>query len=435
MTRRKRTRANGEGSAYQLADGRWRAEVQIGWETLPDGRRKPVRKYVYAATEKDARYERNELIRRRDNGQLPAGGRMTVRIWLAHWLDVVCAERDLAPSTLDGYRRHVDRWINPVIGDLRLHDVTVDDVEKVYRRMRERGCAPSYVLGCHRTMSRAFKVAARRKKLIVNPCDLLDAPSVPDSEAEAYTPDEARLVVQAATGRRGGARWTVALALGIRQSEALGLLRDRIDLHAGTIRIDRQLARAKKGEPRHLRRVKSRAGNRTISIPPELRPILRAHLAQASAERIALGEAWAGCGLVDVDGKPVRSELAFAAVNGRPIDHSDDWRDWCALIEKAGVRYINPHGSRHTAATLLLVQNVHPRVAQAILGHSSPALFNSTYSHVIAELHDDAAAKVGALLFAPAAQPSVVGALVGARRDARGRPRKPEALRPPKSAD
>lgn len=424
MTRRPRRRDNGEGTAYQRADGRWVASVTIGWETTPEGRRRRVRRDVYGATEQEAKQERNDLLLRVRNGEVPLSGRMTVRVWLAYWLDVICVERDLTASTLDGYRRHVERWINPVIGDVRLHDVGPDDVERVYRAMRTAGRAPSYILGCHRTMSRAFKVAARRKKITVNPCDLLDAPSVPDSEADAYTPDEARAVVHAATEHRGGARWTVALALGIRQGEALGLLRDRVDLDAGTIRIDRQFSRRYgQAGPRRLSRVKSRAGNRTIAIPDELQPILRAHLANVASDRIALGEAWRGCGLVDIDGRPVAAELVFAQADGRPIDHSEDWRDWRTLVERAGVRYINPHGSRHTAATLMLAQGVQPRVAQEILGHSSPTLFNSVYAHVIDELHTDAAAKIGAVLFPPARARSTA-TLTATGRDSRGPRRK-----------
>lgn len=396
MTRR---RENGEGSAYRMADGRWRAEITVGWATNEAGKRKRIRKYVYAATEREAKAERNALIRRLGNGELSTGGRDTVQSWLTHWTEVVCVERSLAPSTLNGYRNHVKNWIVPVIGTKRLDEVTVEDVERVYRLMRDAGRAPSHVLGCHRTLRRALKVAQQRRKITINPCDLMDAPSVPESEADHFTKAEAQKLLRVAQGRRNGARWTVALAVGIRQSEALGLLREKVDLDSGTIRIDRQLRRSYNGSGVTLARPKSRRSNRTVAIPPPLVPLLRAHLERLDQERASIGDGWRGSGLVDVDGQAVRSQLVFARMDGRHIEHSDDWEAWGEVVAAAGLKYIPLHGARHTAATLLLAQGVHPRVAQEILGHSSATLFMATYSHVVDEMQRDAAERIGAALW------------------------------------
>lgn len=397
MTRRRRE--NGEGSAYRMADGRWRAEVTVGWKTDATGKRTRIRKYVYAASEREAKVERNALLRRLGNGELSAGGRDTVKAWLDHWTEVVCVERGLTPSTLNGYRNHAKKWIVPVVGSIRLDELQVEDVERVYRLMREAGNAPSHVLGCHRTLRRALRVAQQRRKITVNPCDLLDAPGVPETEAEHFSKAEARKLLQAAQGRRNGARWSVALAIGIRQSEALGLLREKIDLDAGTIRVDRQLRRSYNGSGVTLARPKSRRSNRTVAIPPPLVPILREHLERLDQERESIGKGWRGCGLVDVDGKPVRSQLVFARMDGRHVDHSDDWEEWGQVVAAAGLRRIPLHGARHTAATLLLAQGVHPRVAQEILGHSSATLFMTTYAHVVDDMQRDAAERLGAALW------------------------------------
>ena len=56
------------------------------------------------------------------------------------------------------------------------------------------------------------------------------------------------------------------------------------------------------------------------------------------------------------------------------------------------------HDLRHTAATLLLAQGVHPKVVQEMLGHSTVSLTLDTYSHVIPGLQEEAAAKMEALL-------------------------------------
>jgi integrase len=62
------------------------------------------------------------------------------------------------------------------------------------------------------------------------------------------------------------------------------------------------------------------------------------------------------------------------------------------------------HMTRHTAATLLLMQAVHPRVVQELLGHSSIAVTMDTYSHVLPSMGAEAAVKMDAV-FAAKARP------------------------------
>jgi integrase len=63
-------------------------------------------------------------------------------------------------------------------------------------------------------------------------------------------------------------------------------------------------------------------------------------------------------------------DLVFAHANGRAIDKKTDYDDWTALLQKAGVRHVRLHDGRHTAATIPLSENVHPRVVMELDGHS-----------------------------------------------------------------
>jgi integrase len=64
------------------------------------------------------------------------------------------------------------------------------------------------------------------------------------------------------------------------------------------------------------------------------------------------------------DSKWHDGDLLFAQPNGRPIDKKTDHDDWTRLLKAAGVRRVRLHDGRHTAATLLLSENVHPRVVR-----------------------------------------------------------------------
>jgi integrase len=91
------------------------------------------------------------------------------------------------------------------------------------------------------------------------------------------------------------------------------------------------------------------AGKRTLTVPGSLVHALRVHHTEQAAERLLVGQLWEDGGYV------------FAQPTGRPIDPSQDWSDWKALLERAGVRDARLHDARPTAATLLLQQGPRPR--------------------------------------------------------------------------
>jgi integrase len=131
----------------------------------------------------------------------------------------------------------------------------------------------------------------------------------------------------------------------------------------------------------------SRAGRRTVALPGPLRDALRTHRAAQAAERKAAGSQWDDHNLV------------FCQENGRPLDPRSDHRAWRALLAAAKVRRARLHDARHTAASLLLQQGVPARVVMEILGHSQITLTLGTYSHVVPELAEDAARRMGEALW------------------------------------
>src|SRR6185312_12445945 len=88
----------------------------------------------------------------------------------------------------------------------------------------------------HRILSRALKIAERHGRISRNVATLVDAPAVAPNEIEPLTREEARRILDVAANKRNGARWSVALSLGIRQGEALGLRWSYVDLETGVIR-------------------------------------------------------------------------------------------------------------------------------------------------------------------------------------------------------
>ena len=303
---------------------------------------------------------------------------------MLYWLDAIAAGR-VRSSTLRGYRGYVEHRIIPGIGHVRLDALRPEQVEQLYRSLARDGLAPASVLQVHRILSRALKVAVQRGRAPRNVCDLVDAPKVRQQEVEPLSRAEAQRVLAAARGRNA-ARWTVALALGLRQGEALGLQWKDVDFDEGTLRVRRALQR-QTGEGLVFIEPKSAAGRRTIVLPGPLLDALRLHREQQDRERERAQDYWQ-----DFD-------LVFAQQNGRPIEPRVDHAQWKRLLNKAAVRTVRLHDARHTAASLLLLQGVSPRVVMEILGHSQIGLTMNTYSHVAPELSRAAAERMAAALW------------------------------------
>ncbi len=380
-------RGHGEGAIYRSSGGRWRAAVDLGWR---DGRR--VRKYLSGRTRMEVAAKLRQTLATADAGvDIAAAGRVpTVEQWLSHWLDEI-ASRRVRPSTLATYRGYVTNRIIPGLGKHRLDRLQPEHLERFYRRLETEGLAAATILQIHRIVGRALNVAMQRGKLARNVATLVDAPSVQRQEVQPLTVEEARAVLAAAASLRNASRWSVALALGLRQGEALGLLWDDVDLDTGVLKVKNALQR-QPGRGLVLVPPKSRAGRRSIPLPAELVQSLRAHKSWQMAERLRAGSAWRGHGFV------------FATPTGSPVDPRNDHATWKRLLQTAGVRTARLHDARHTAATLLLSQGVPARVAMEILGHSQVSLTLGTYSHVSLELSRDATSRVGDVLWQPATE-------------------------------
>jgi integrase len=382
MATRRGKRGNGEGSIYQDAGGRWRSVVDLGYR---DGRRS--RKYLSGQTRNEVATKLRRILDEHEAGlEISTNGHApTVEVWLNHWLDNIAVQK-VRPSTLVGYRGYVRNRIIPTIGRHRIDKLRPEHLERFYAGLTAEGLSPATIRQVHRITSRALKVAVQRGRIRHNVATLVELPPVIQHEIEPLTAQQARAVLATARGRRNAARWSVALAMGLRQGEALGLTWEAIDLDAGTITV-RQALQRKPGGGLVMVPPKSRAGRRVIPMPAQLTEALRAQKVSQATERLAAGPAWIDTGMV------------FATPFGKAVDPRNDYREWRQLLRDAGVPPARLHDARHTAATLLLTQGVPARVVMEILGHSQISLTLGTYTHVVPELARDAARRMGDALW------------------------------------
>jgi integrase len=133
---------------------------------------------------------------------------------------------------------------------------------------------------------------------------------------------------------------------------------------------------------------KSRAGRRTVSLPPSLVPVLLEHRDAQAAERRQAGDLWQDNGWV------------FAQPNGKASDPRADYAEWKDVLTTAGVREARLHDARHTAATTLLVLQVPHRAVMDVMGWSKMEMAKR-YQHVPDALRRNIAAQVDGVLWRP----------------------------------
>jgi len=408
-----RARLNGEGSAYPVhRDGcerptnakgtptckcPWQGAIVLGYRTTPDGKQRAVRRKVNGRNKAEVLNRMQELRDKIAADELPASGSsITVEQWMSYWLRNI-APRRCKPYTLAGYASKVE-YINALMGHHRLDRLTPEHIEDAWDYLLENGSplpektrrkgddgAPlplsqNTVHQTHRILARALKVAVQRKKIRASPCASMDAPARVEHELVPPSEEEVDKILDAARGTWNAARWSVALAMGLRQGEALGLRWDDIDLENGILRVRQTLMRVS-GRGLVFGTPKSAKSRRDLSVPPSLVIALKEHRKAQIARRLEAGDHWTDSGLV------------FTRDDGRPIDPSVDARHWRDLLEKAGVKHYRLHDARHAAGTMLVAQGVDVRVAMSYLGHSQLSV-TMRYQHTVDKMLVDAARKM-----------------------------------------
>ena len=131
---------------------------------------------------------------------------------------------------------------------------------------------------------------------------------------------------------------------------------------------------------------KSKQSQRVIALPDMVVKALHVHRARQLQERLLAGMEWNDTGLV------------FTNNIGRPIEPRNLVRIFKRMLATAALPDRRFHDLRHSAASLLLAQGVHPRVVMETLGHSQISLTMNTYSHVFPALRREAADAMDAVL-------------------------------------
>ncbi len=375
----------------------WGFVVDIGLDPATQKRRR--RRGGGFATRKEAEVALREVLGKRDRGQLVQPTTMTVREFLVdQWLPAM--RLTIGPTTLEGYRGNIVRYIVPRVGDLPLRALTPPLINQLYADVREngrtRGTGPlalKSVREVHVTLHRALEDAVRCDYLEANPSDRASAPSATAARNErrrkirTWSAAEVNTFAAFIEGHELHELWALAASTGLRRSELLGLRWIDLDLNRRLLSVRRVLVLVA-GQPHFKDAPKSAHGFRTISLPPKVTQLL-IELREWQAQQPRL--------------KAVPSEqaLVFCRYDGDPWHPDHVTSTLRELMIASGLPRIRPmQDLRHTHATLLIgVGGVNVKVVQERLGHHSHSFTADTYQHVIPGMDEAAASRFDELVF------------------------------------
>ncbi|MDP9371051.1 MAG: site-specific integrase [Chloroflexota bacterium] len=363
-----RKRGHGEGTIYQRPDGIWCGQVRLPGQ----------RKTVYGKTRAEVQRKIRAIVADAEQGIMPAPERLTVAAFLERWLADDVSRLD--QYTVKNYSIYVRRHIIPKLGKIKLAQLQPAHVQGLYAAMQQRGLAPKTIRNAHGVLRTALGKAVAWGLVPRNVAALAAPPKAPSPEFRTLTVEEAKRIDRATQGNRWAPMLLLALTTGLRQGELLGLKWGDIDFAAGVLQVRRQYER-----------------DGTFSTP-KASSQRRLDLAQAELRAFAIQreaqerdrERWGD--------RYIEQDLVFATHQGRPLMHRNVFREFKRLLKKADLPGVRFHDLRHTNATLMLGQGVHPKVVQERLGHSQVGITLNIYSHVLPGLGREAIERLGAAL-------------------------------------
>jgi integrase len=283
------------------------------------------------------------------------------------------------PTTYERYEQIVRIHVRPALGSVKLKNLTPVHVRGLYREKLEAGLSARTVQYIHVTLHKALKQAVQDGLIPRNATEAVKAPQVRREEMRPLSAEQVKVLLEVARGDRLEALYVLAIHTGLRQGELLRLKWEDVDLESGTLRVRRTLVTAKGGSV--LMAPKTKRSRRSVRLTQGAVEALRGHLKRQLQEIDRAGSLWRENGLM------------FASESGEPLDR---WYltscRYKALLKRTELPMIRFHDLRHTGATLLLSKNVNPKIVSEMLGHASIAITLDTYSHVLPNMRDQAAA-------------------------------------------
>lgn len=310
--------------------------------------------------------------------------------WREKWM-----EKNLSENTIALRIGHLNNHILPVIGHINMKKVTtmmlLDLMENLTRKDGRKGdLSVSSKQEIHKLLTSIFNRAVDWKVLSDNPMDGIELPresKEKSKELNVYDLAEVELLIRALEDEL--IHWRIfvllSIATGMRRGELLGLEWKHVDLNNKTVNVEQIISRTRKGYE-----VKPPKYNsiRMVSLPESVAYELKEYKQHCLEEKMQLQHKWT----------ETQRDWLFFNENGGHFKTDTPTQWWNRFLERINLRHIRLHDLRHTSATLLIAQNVHPKIISERLGHKKISTTMDIYGHALPAVDREASSKLNDIL-------------------------------------
>ncbi len=335
----------------------------------------------------EAQKRLRQLLSELDKGIFVNPGKTTVADHLKQWLKDY-AYPNLSPNTTLGYESIIKSHLIPAFGNILLTQLRPEMVQRYITDKLSHGKANGqgglssrtvrhHIVCLHTALQNAVKIGL----LIRNPVDAITIPRPHRHEMRTMDEVDIHIFLEMARNTQYYALFYTLLFTGMRRSELLALKWHDVDLLLLQVSVNKSLHQLRGGQF-IIRQPKTEKSRRLLALTPSNATLLKEYQESQNRMRESLG-----CP------KFTEDDLVFCHYDGKPFLPNTITHNWIKIVRRSGLKGIRLHDARHTHASLMLKQGVHPKIVQERLGHSSISITLDTYSHVAPGLQQAAAIK------------------------------------------
>ena len=337
----------------------------------------------------EARVARDEALARRGRGERPkANPRLKFGEASDRWL----AERviGLRTETRNSYRNSIEKHLRPRFGNRRMDRIEVDDWARFIEELRAEGKAESTIESILKAARGVYRFAARRMRWHGVPTLSLLEPAERPKVTEApkrrlFTDDELAQTL-AAAHEPYRTLFSLAIVVGPRISECLGLAREDLDLSGleeamvnFLFQVDRKGVR---------RKLKTEESQREVEIPYSLARMLAAHLERSPHKKpsdfVFCTKSGQALSQRNVSRELRRAQKRAKDAEGTPtfpILHERDAEDKPVKVPRGAVPSF--HSFRHNCASHAIAEGDGAEEVSWQLGHKDSTVTRKIYIHEV----------------------------------------------------
>ena len=329
------------------------------------------------ATKKEAETDLKIYQAKSELNQIIPVSNLTLKDYILKWFEQ--HKKMLEPNTINGYNTNICNHIIPAIGNIKLKDLKPSTLENFYvSLMGEKGLSAKTVKYVHNVLKIALKSAVDNKLIDDNVCLKAKTPKVPKFKGELLSQKQLNTLFKELKGNRYEVEIKLAVMLGLRKGEVLGLKFSDLDINNHSLHIQRQVSitrdntQDKSGKYYGIKSLKSESSDRILYVSDDIEKLIVLKKVYNDSLKKALGDDYHD------------NDLICCADNGEPMSPQTLYHAFKRIIKKCGfpdnVRF---HDLRHSYATLCIDLNVPIKVISQSLGHSSTAVTDEVYADSI----------------------------------------------------